>query len=53
MIVLFRATPVQGKCQCFADLERGFWEGTYCERQNECESDFHCGIGGVCVDTKV
>lgn len=50
---LFRITPVQGKCQCFTDLERGFWEGTYCERQNECDLDSHCGTGGVCVDTKV
>eukprot|EP00210_Caulerpa_lentillifera_P002713 g2593.t1 len=43
---------VQGKCQCFTDPERGFWEGTYCERQNECEVDSHCGTGGICIDTK-
>ncbi|GMH36265.1 hypothetical protein BSKO_04133 [Bryopsis sp. KO-2023] len=41
---------VKGKCRCDSNEKKGFWEGTYCERQNECDDDTHCGEGGVCVN---
>eukprot|EP00803_Ostreobium_quekettii_P011040 evm.model.scf_763.2 EVM.evm.TU.scf_763.2 scf_763:13070-19189(+) len=40
----------QGKCVCDKNRNAGFWEGTYCERQNECDTDAHCGEGGMCID---
>jgi hypothetical protein len=43
---------VEGTCVCDNDMNRGFWEGTYCERQNECGVNSDCGTGGLCIDTK-
>ena len=42
---------VRGRCQCDSSEEDGFWYGDYCESQNECEEDEHCGEGGACIDT--
>ena len=41
----------KGKCECDSSPKDGFWYGEYCQSQNECEEDEHCGEGGVCVDT--
>lgn len=43
----------QGKCQCNRSPETGFWYGNYCEQEDECESDEHCGPFGVCQDSMV
>lgn len=44
---------VQGQCQCDSSPETGFWYGDYCNQENECELDMHCGRGGVCQDSEV
>ncbi len=46
-------TPLQGKCKCFSNNQVGYFYGQYCEMENECELDQHCGEGGVCRDTQV
>lgn len=42
---------VRGQCRCDSSEEDGFWYGEYCQNQNECDEDAHCGEGGVCVET--
>ncbi|KAK9836584.1 hypothetical protein WJX74_003639 [Apatococcus lobatus] len=41
---------VQGACQCDNSRAAGFWEGTHCERENECQADADCGQYGRCID---
>eukprot|EP00873_Tetraselmis_striata_P022444 jgi/Tetstr1/442708/TSEL_030798.t1 len=45
-------TCTQGVCQCDSSPETGFWYGQYCEKENECEADGHCGSEGLCLDTE-
>ena len=44
---------LKGKCRCDSSEQAGYYYGTYCEMENECEVDQNCGEGGVCQDTKV
>lgn len=40
-----------GACQCDSSPATGFFYGTHCEYENECEEDTHCGANGKCIDT--
>ena len=41
---------VDAKCVCDSSPATGFFYGEHCERENECETDGHCGPNGACVD---